>query len=104
MTPQYYLPPFLEAFHNKYPKARKGIMNLTNPATIGSLREGKRDLGGRPAGRKLQRASVRDVAQIQDVFLAGERLRPLRESVCRRANYAVSDRLSCKRERVRASI
>ena len=38
MTLQYYLLPFLEAFHNKYPKVRMGIMNLTTPATIGSLR------------------------------------------------------------------
>lgn len=45
MTLQYYLLPFLEAFHNKYPKVRMGIMNLTVSATIESLREGKIDLG-----------------------------------------------------------
>ncbi len=78
MTLQYYLLPFLEAFHNKYPKVRMGIMNLTTPATIESLREGKIDLGvvGSPV-ENYKGLSVRDVAQIQDVFLAGERFRHL---------------------------
>lgn len=73
MTLQFYLLPFLEEFHRKHPKIKVSVTNSSTPVTIAALREGKIDLGvvGSPV-ENYKDLFVREVAEIQDILIAGE--------------------------------
>ena len=87
MTLRFYLLPYLELFHEKYPKIKVTVTNAPTPETIQYLAEGKIDFGvvSTPI---LQPGTlqVRKVKEIEDTFVAGrkflsykDRLLPLSE-------------------------
>ena len=74
MTLQFYLLPFLERFHEKYPGIKVVVPNAPTPETLRNLREGKIDFGvvSTPFDDQdfLQASAVRE---IEDVFVAGRK-------------------------------
>lgn len=74
MTLQFYLLPYLEKFHEKYPEIKVTVTNAPTPETLQYLREGKIDFGivSTPfhEGTDLKMTTVRE---IEDVFVAGRR-------------------------------
>lgn len=82
MTLQFYLLPYLEQFHKKYPKIKVNVTNAPTPETIEYLEDGIIDFGV-VSGPILEKDGllVRDVQPIQDVFVANERYDDLKGKV-----------------------
>ena len=74
MTLRFYLLPYLEQFHEKYPGIKVVVSNAPTPETLTNLEEGKIDFGvvSTPFEKKgeLETTYVRD---IDDVFVAGRK-------------------------------
>ncbi len=72
MTLRFFLLPYLERFHEKYPGVRFQITNGPTPAAMTLLKEGKIDFavvsGPLPAQENIRMVPVRG---IQDIFVAG---------------------------------
>lgn len=86
MTLQFYLLPFLERFHEEYPKIKVKVSNGPTPETLKFLYEGIIDFGivstpfeSRPG---LEAVPVRNV---KNIFIAGEKFR--RELTGRKLDY-----------------
>ncbi len=79
MTLKYYLLPFLEQFHEKYPKLKVYVTNGPTPETLRNLREGKIDFcivsGPLQDTEGIQAQAVKE---IRDVFVAGSRFAGLK--------------------------
>lgn len=78
MTLQFYLLPFLEKFHEKYPKIRVTVTNAPTPETLMHLSDGRIDFGivSTPILSR-QNLNVVPVRSIQDVFVAGRGFKEL---------------------------
>ena len=74
MTLQFYLLPFLEQFHAKYPNVKVTVTNGPTPETLDALYEGKIDFGvvTTPFDAK-QEVDSRKVRKIHNVFVAGKK-------------------------------
>lgn len=74
MTLQYYLLPYLEQFHEKYPGIKVVVTNAPTPETISNLEEGKIDFGviTTPFSEK-QGFHMKEVREIEDIFVAGRK-------------------------------
>lgn len=74
MTLQYYLLPYLEQFHEKYPEIKVIVTNAPTPETLGFLEQEKIDFGvvSSPfvAGERIRVVPVRE---LEDIFVAGRR-------------------------------
>ncbi|MGN0377615.1 MAG: LysR family transcriptional regulator, partial [Suilimivivens sp.] len=74
MTLRFYLLPFLEKYHEKYPHIKVTVTNAPTPETLRNLREGIIDIGvvSTPfdAGEEIQAIVVKE---IEDVFVAGRK-------------------------------
>lgn len=74
MTLRFYLLPFLEVFHERYPGIKVIVANAPTPETLELLKEGKIDFGvvSTPFSRE---GDIRGepVREIEDVFVAGRR-------------------------------
>lgn len=74
MTLQFFLLPFLEKFHEKYPGIKVKVTNAPTPETLNFLQAGHIDFG--VVSTPLQHEegiNVREVMEIQDTFVAGRR-------------------------------
>lgn len=73
MTLKYYLLPYLEQFHEKFPQIRVIVTNAPTPETLQHLQDGKIDFGivSTPVVEK-QDFSYTPVRKIQDTFVAGK--------------------------------
>ncbi len=93
MTLQFFLLPFLEEFHQKYPGIKVNVTNAPTPETIDSLRAGKIDFGvvSTPFQNQGEIRSV-PVKDIRNVFIAGSRFGYLKE---RSLDYSVLLDLPC---------
>ena len=82
MTLQFYLLPYLQRFHERYPGIRLNVTNGPTPETMHYLSEGRIDFGlvTTPLSRRKGFHSIA-VRQIQDVFVAGTRFRKLKGEV-----------------------
>lgn len=79
MTLQYYLLPFLEAFHEKYPQIKVQVTNGPTPETLELLREGKIDFGIVTTPFEIHRDfCVKNVREIEDIFVAGHKYTQLK--------------------------
>lgn len=80
MTLQFYLLPYLEQFHERYPGIRVTVTNAPTPETLRHLADGGIDFGivSTPV-TKRPRLNVVPVREIQDVFVAGKKFEYLRE-------------------------
>ncbi len=74
MTLQFYLLPFLEKFHERYPQIKVIVTNAPTPETLRLLREGSIDfcVVSTPFEERADICSV-PVREIEDVFVAGRR-------------------------------
>ena len=74
MTLQFYLLPYLEQFHEKYPHIKVSVTNAPTPETLGNLQDNKIDFGvvSTPF-EKRDDLCVKTVREIEDVFVAGRR-------------------------------
>ena len=74
MTLQFYLLPFLERFHERYPDIKVIVANAPTPETLQLLRDGKIDFGvvSTPFAQE-QDICADQVREIEDVFVAGRR-------------------------------
>lgn len=74
MTLQYYLLPYLEKFHEKYPEIKVTVTNAPTPETLNFLREGRIDFGivSTPFS-EIADLKATEVREIEDVFVAGRR-------------------------------
>lgn len=77
MTLQFYLLPYLEKFHERYPGIKVKVTNAPTPETLQNLQEGKIDFGvvSTPfeAKEEIQAIVVRE---IEDIFVAGRKFIP----------------------------
>ena len=72
MTLQYYLLPYLESFHSRYPKVKIRVTNGPTPETVKALRAGEIDFGIVTTPVISDRwMTVTPVRKIQDCFVAG---------------------------------
>lgn len=72
MTLRFFLLPYLEAFHEKYPHIKVTVTNAPTPTTIGNLSSGKIDFGvvSTPFEADEDITGIK-VREIEDVFVAG---------------------------------
>ena len=68
MTLRFFLLPYLERFHEKYPGVRFQITNGPTPATMGLLKEKKIDFGVVSGPKKYR---FFQLEEIEDIFVAG---------------------------------
>jgi Transcriptional regulator len=82
MTLQFYLLPYLEKFHSRFPKIKVTVTNAPTPDTLEYLYEGKIDFGvvSEPFEVKPD-IEVTKVREIQDVFVAGKLFDNLRDKI-----------------------
>lgn len=74
MTLQFYLLPYLEAFHEAYPKVKVIVSNAPTPETMEFLMEGKIDFGVVSTPVELPpEVQMTPVREIQNVFVAGDK-------------------------------
>lgn len=78
MTLQFYLLPYLEQFHQRFPKIKVHVTNASTPETLEVLQEGKIDFGivSEPFIARPDIVSM-PVQKIQDTFVAGHQFRQL---------------------------
>lgn len=82
MTLKFYLLPYLELFHEKYPGIKVNVTNGPTPETIRKLNEGKIDLCVVSGPLEdTEDVLVHPVKQIRDVFIAGNRFGRLKNEV-----------------------
>lgn len=74
MTLQFYLLPYLEQFHEKYPEIKVTVTNAPTPETLVYLEEGKIDFGivSTPFEPSTGISAI-PVREIEDIFVAGRR-------------------------------
>lgn len=82
MTLQFYLLPYLERFHEKFPKIKVTVTNAPTPETLQYLYNGRIDFGivSEPFEIKQDIKAVR-VKKIQDTFVAGNRFADLKGKI-----------------------
>ncbi|WP_091231799.1 LysR family transcriptional regulator [Anaerobium acetethylicum] len=80
MTLQFYLLPYLEKFHELYPKIKVTVTNGPTPETLRYLQEGRIDFGvvSTPIICK-QDFHITKVREIGDVFVAGSKFEHLKD-------------------------
>ncbi len=91
MTLKYYLLPYLESFHEKYPKIKVTVYNSPTPETLSSLSDGKIDFGivSSPLPDKMD-LRVKQVRKIHDVFVASSRFEQLKNQ---KLSYQILEQL-----------
>lgn len=93
MTLQFYLLPYLEAFHEDYPKVKVIVSNAPTPETMTSLLEDRIDFGvvSTPleAEYEVERIPVRP---IRNVFVAGDKFSYLRG---KKLDYKILETMPC---------
>lgn len=93
MTLQFYLLPFLESFHEKYPKVKVTVSNGPTPETLNFLSRGTIDFGvvSSPVDAKPE-VSVTEVKKIRNIFVAGEQFKHLKGKIL---DYEILKELPC---------
>lgn len=74
MTLKFYLLPFLESYHEKYPHIKVNVTNAPTPETLQLLKQGKIDFG--VVSTPFQAGEgflTKEVKEIQDTFVAGRK-------------------------------
>lgn len=82
MTLQFYLLPYLETFHEKYPGIKVSVTNAPTPETLQYMREEKIDFG--VVSTPLQDTkdlNLHPVKSVHDIFIAGPKYRRLTEKI-----------------------
>lgn len=76
MTLRFFLLPYLQQFHEKYPGIKLTVTNGPTPETLRYMQEGKIDFGvvTAPLNEKHD-LKIREVRQVTDIFVAGTKFR-----------------------------
>lgn len=82
MTLRFYLLPFLEKFHEQFPKIKVTVTNGPTPETIRFLKEGTIDFGvvSTPLA-KTEGLEVTTVKEVTDTFVAGRKFIPYKNKM-----------------------
>ena len=82
MTLQFYLLPYLEKFHEKFPGIKVTVTNAPTPETLEYLYDGKIDFGivSEPFQAKAE-IEITRVREIQDTFVAGNKFLHLKGQI-----------------------
>ncbi|ROR27346.1 DNA-binding transcriptional LysR family regulator [Mobilisporobacter senegalensis] len=82
MTLEFYLLPYLEKFHESYPKIKVTVTNAPTPETIEYLYAGKIDFGivSTPFDVKPE-ITVTKVKEIEDIFIGGSKFGELKKRI-----------------------
>lgn len=81
MTLKYYLLPYLEEFHHKYPKINVKVTNAPTPVTVEYLESGKIDFGVVTSPLAYREGFITTpVRKITDIFIAGSKFEHLRDT------------------------
>lgn len=93
MTLQFYLLPYLEAFHEAYPNIKVMVSNAPTPETMRSLYDRKIDFGviSTPVDLPPETEMV-PVRKIHNIFVAGDKFSHLKNQ---RLNYQSLETLPC---------
>lgn len=93
MTLQFYLLPYLERFHERYPKVKVTVSNGPTPETLEFLCNGTIDFGvvSSPVEARNE-VSVTEVKTIRNIFVAGDKFSDLRG---KQLKYEALERLPC---------
>lgn len=70
---KHYLLPYLESFHASFPDIKIQVTNRTSLETVQLLKEGKIDFGIVNLPIEDKQIQIREIAVIQDCFVAGEK-------------------------------
>ena len=81
MTLQFFLLPYLEKFHERYPAIRVNVTNAPTPETIKFLKEDLIDFGIVSSPLEEEELTVLPVMEIQDTFVAGRRFLPYKNKM-----------------------
>jgi DNA-binding transcriptional LysR family regulator len=81
MTLQYYLLPYLEEFHQRYPNIKVHVTNAPTPQTIEHLSAGRIDFGivTSPLPRD-GRLKIKKTRNVSDIFIAGPKFEYLKDA------------------------
>lgn len=78
MTLQFYLLPYLEHFHERYPGIKVSVTNAPTPSTLSYLYEGRIDFGVVSEPFQLKSGvQYKRVRMIRDIFIAGSKFKSL---------------------------
>lgn len=93
MTLQFYLLPYLEAFHEAYPKVKVIVSNAPTPETMAFLMDGMIDFGvvSTPVDLPAE-VQMTPVREIQNVFVAGDKFSHLKGKIL---DYKFLEELPC---------
>lgn len=82
MTLQFYLLPYLERFHERYPGIKVSVTNAPTPETMKNIENGQIDFGvvSTPFSSEKEVQSL-SVKEISDVFIAGPKFSHLRDKI-----------------------
>jgi len=81
MTLHYFLLPYLETFHEQYPKIKVSVSNAPTPETLENVRSGTIDFGVVSGPLQEEDAAGMEalpVRTIRDIFVAGEKFAKLK--------------------------
>lgn len=93
MTLQFYLLPFLEQFHELYPRIKVTVSNGPTPETIHFLFDGQIDFGVVSSPFEVRNGmDVTKVKEIDNIFIAGNRFEDLKGKIL---DYQVLRDLPC---------
>lgn len=74
MTLRYFILPFLEIFHERFPNIKISVTNAPTPETLKNMQAGKIDFGVISAPFQVQESyQIQTVRKIRDVFVVGEK-------------------------------
>ncbi|GGA86797.1 LysR family transcriptional regulator [Ornithinibacillus halotolerans] len=76
---RYYLLPYLEQFHDRYPGVNLNILNRTTSEIIDLIKSGKAELGICNLPVEDEQLEVIPCKEIQDIFVCGEKYKKLAE-------------------------
>jgi len=80
MTLQFYLLPWLELFHEKYPSIKVTVTNGPTPETLGHLQEGLIDFCVVSSPIRIKEDwDIKKVRKVEDVFVAGRNYNHLKK-------------------------
>ncbi len=80
MTLQFFLLPFLETFHEKYPEVKVKVTNGPTPETLENLYAGKIDFGIVSSPFDMRDEIIKiDVREMEDCFVVGSQMAELAE-------------------------
>lgn len=81
MTLKYYLLPYLEKFHERFPGIKVMVTNAPTPETLDLLKNGKIDFGVVSTPFDEEHFGVKRVREIEDIYVAGRKFTEYKDRI-----------------------